>query len=117
MGDDDSWLQVDVSWLSSRAAITGEELLRFPTHLIDGRVPRLESQVDSSVGALDYTLRDNLVCCPVPSVRFGDLVDYCYDVVGDHPDVVRRTRWILRTQSTQLTIHLCHVVHVLVGPY
>jgi len=74
--DDDGWLQTDVSWLSSRAAITGEELLHLPIHLIDEWVPQLELQADSSVGSLDCALHDNLVGCPVLSVRFGDLVDY-----------------------------------------
>lgn len=40
--NDDGWLQKDISWLSSRAAITGEAFLRFPTLLIGGRGPLLD---------------------------------------------------------------------------
>jgi len=91
VGDENGWLQADGFWLSSRAAITGEKLPRFPTHLVGEWAGRLYLQPESSVVDLDCTLRDILVYCPVPSVRFVDWVEYCSDVVGDHPAVVRRT--------------------------
>jgi hypothetical protein len=117
VGDDNGWLQTDVFGLSSRAAITDEALLRFPTHLIGEWVPQLGLWADSSVGALDCTLHDNLVDFTGFSDCFEDSVDYLYDVVGAHHDVASRTMWILRTQSTPIVIRWYHVVHALVEPY
>lgn len=79
-GSDEGWLQRGTSELWSRAAVTHEASIRFPTHLTDGRGHLLDSHAGSSADCRDYILLDIPVSCYKSYTRFGDSVVH-FDVV------------------------------------
>lgn len=68
-GGDEGWLQRGKPGLWSRAAVTEEASIRFPTHLTDGRGHLLDSHAGLSA---DYILLDIPVGCHKSYARFGD---------------------------------------------